>query len=166
MTMRVRRTSAEGEDISGLAGWMYTDLLLALMVVFLATISFVPAARLLDNREAAYVYSQIYDKPLTLAYEEFDPEVLQDDIIEFLLNENLDASAVITQAQFVGAYDADTEDPSVAIRRALAFSDSINKANPLLLSKASTSIRTAPDLRRERVIVQLTFATEVRVVSP
>jgi len=32
----------DAEDLTGLAGWMYTDLLLALMVIFLATISFVP----------------------------------------------------------------------------------------------------------------------------
>ena len=31
------------EDLLGLAGWMYADLFLALMVIFLATISFVPA---------------------------------------------------------------------------------------------------------------------------
>ena len=32
----------EEDDLSGLAGWMYTDLLVGLMVIFLATITFVP----------------------------------------------------------------------------------------------------------------------------
>ena len=40
--MRARYTPEEPEDASHLAGWMYADLLLALMVIFLATISFVP----------------------------------------------------------------------------------------------------------------------------
>ena len=41
--MRTKKSKFEdAEDLTGLAGWMYTDLLLALMVIFLATISFVP----------------------------------------------------------------------------------------------------------------------------
>jgi len=40
--MRTRFTPEEPGDASHLAGWMYADLLLALMVIFLATISFVP----------------------------------------------------------------------------------------------------------------------------
>ena len=34
--------TTEEDDLTGLSGWMYTDLLLALVVVFLATITFVP----------------------------------------------------------------------------------------------------------------------------
>ena len=40
--MARRQVATELEDVTHLAGWMYADLLLALMVIFLATISFVP----------------------------------------------------------------------------------------------------------------------------
>ena len=40
--MRRRAENIEAEDATLLAGWMYADLLLGLMVIFLATISFVP----------------------------------------------------------------------------------------------------------------------------
>lgn len=40
--MRRRVEEIEAEDATLLAGWMYADLLLGLMVIFLATISFVP----------------------------------------------------------------------------------------------------------------------------
>jgi hypothetical protein len=49
----MRRASATGpelgEDVTEKAGWMYADLFLALMVIFLATISFVPNTRLLHQ---------------------------------------------------------------------------------------------------------------------
>jgi len=56
----------DADDLTGLAGWMYTDLLLALMVIFLATISFVPqiygtitsSSSTVANDEPAYSNSQ------------------------------------------------------------------------------------------------------------
>ena len=69
--MRTKKSKFEdAEDLTGLAGWMYTDLLLALMVIFLATISFVPqifgtissGSNLIDNQAPAYKYSQYYKR--------------------------------------------------------------------------------------------------------
>ena len=64
--MRTKKSNfADAEDLTGLAGWMYTDLLLALMVIFLATISFVPqifgtissGSNLVDNQAQSPVHS-------------------------------------------------------------------------------------------------------------
>ena len=42
MRARLHEASTLDDDMSDKAGWMYADLFLALMVIFLATISFVP----------------------------------------------------------------------------------------------------------------------------
>jgi len=80
-----------GEDLTGLAGWMYTDLLLALMVIFLATISFVPqiygtitsGSNLVQNNQPAYSYSQYYKNPLVKVYNNFDIDLIKQDIAIF-----------------------------------------------------------------------------------
>ena len=95
--MRVRKAAAEEEDMTGLAGWMYTDLLLALMVVFLATISFVPTI----NGRTPKVETSLtdmtslrYQNPLSAVYQEFDGTQLLADIKEFKKSRGLDPDSV------------------------------------------------------------------------
>ena len=68
-------SETEDEDVSFLAGWMYADLFLAMMVVFLATVTFIPEyiGRLDQSAtNSAYNYQKIYEKPMVVAYEGFD----------------------------------------------------------------------------------------------
>ena len=41
---RRRRSGGEGQDPVGLSGWLYTDLLLGLMIVFLGAMTFAVAS--------------------------------------------------------------------------------------------------------------------------
>ena len=65
--MRKKPVVEEQEDTTAQAGWMYADLFLALMVVFLATISFVPTfngnSNLVNKNQGStlYTYSDIHD---------------------------------------------------------------------------------------------------------
>jgi hypothetical protein len=100
--MRARYIPEEPEDASHLAGWMYADLLLALMVIFLATISFVPN---FTNSSAA-VTTQIkqissgynYNRGLSLVYNGFDSNLIMKDIENFKVKEGLPADAEIIYA--------------------------------------------------------------------
>ena len=47
------------EEVLDKAGWMYADLFLALMVIFLATISFVPSLTKLPNTASGAVTSSV-----------------------------------------------------------------------------------------------------------
>ena len=68
--MRTPYEAPVEEDLTGQAGWMYTDLMLALMVVFLATISFVPqfmgsgSAAITDPNDPNYSYSKVFDESM------------------------------------------------------------------------------------------------------
>lgn len=166
----MRRTKAvlEDEDVTGLAGWMYSDLLLGLMVVFLATISFIPAGTMVnaqqDDQQVAYAYARVHPVDLEGTYAPAQITQLIDDVAAFKLAQGLSTTTYVTKAQFVGSYDPAQEPNSVGIERALAFSDAIQNREPGLLRIAATAVR-ATKSNTPTITVKLTFASEVKVVA-
>ena len=80
--------SGIGEDVTEKAGWMYADLFLALMVIFLATISFVPNTRTAppgNTPETPQVSLNSINMTSGMAdlYTKFDPEQMKADIEKF-----------------------------------------------------------------------------------
>ncbi len=161
----------EGEDLTGLAGWMYTDLLLALMVIFLATISFVPqiygtitsGSNLVENNQPAYSYSQYYKNPLVKVYNTFDINLIKQDIANFLVSESLPTTAFVGSIQIVGGYDKAIEDSTKAIDKAVNFSNQIDKADPTILEKASTIISSSTSIGTDQVALRITFIADINV---
>jgi len=110
------------DDLTPQAGWMYADLFLALMVIFLATISFVPQ---LSNNASKIRTATIqpksaynYDKGLSLVYEKFDLAQISEDIAKFEQDENLPAETDVIYVQIVGGYDSKIESPQKGTLRA------------------------------------------------
>jgi len=154
------------EDLTGQAGWMYTDLMLALMVIFLATISFVPQFSSNSNTDPEnpdYSYSKIFDESMNTLYESFDLSQIKSDIARFKINKGMPSDADIVYAQYVGGYSSGSENPSVAIARALAFSQKLDSADPELLTSAATTLSSSNVLKANQVIVRFTFATPSRI---
>jgi hypothetical protein len=171
--MRSRRKDLETpEDLSGLAGWMYSDLILGLMVIFLATISFVPqfygtligSPNTVNSTNApAYQYSQYYDEVMVAVYDSADPQKIRGDIEEFLNRYQFPVKSVVVSAQIVGAYDPATENSSDAIRRALEFSKAIDALDPSLFSNASSTLSSTRSITTDRVVLRLMFVAEIDV---
>ena len=154
------------EDLTGQAGWMYTDLMLALMVIFLATISFVPQFTnnsTSDPDNPDYSYSKIFDESMNTLYESFNLAQIKSDIARFKLNKGMPADADIVFAQYVGGYSSGSENPSSAIARALSFSQKLDKADHDLLASAATTLSSSNVLRTNQVIVRFTFATPSKI---
>jgi hypothetical protein len=154
------------EDLTGQAGWMYTDLMLALMVIFLATISFVPQFTINPNTDPEnpdYSYSKIFDESMNTLYESFNLSQIKSDIARFKINKGMPSDADIVYAQYVGGYSSGSENPSVAIARALAFSQKLDSADPELLTSAATTLSSSNVLKANQVIVRFTFATPSRI---
>ena len=104
-----KKSSKDLEDLSGISGWMYSDLLIALMVIFLATITFVPevygslvrgSSTPSNNEKPVYNYFEYYDKPLVKVYNGFNIDYIKQDIDNFLITENLISG--ITSVTFSG----------------------------------------------------------------
>ena len=76
------RNTFEGDEILDKAGWMYADLFLALMVIFLATISFVPSLTKLPSTASGAVTSSVninnlnFQNGLVITYTKFDDQEL------------------------------------------------------------------------------------------
>ena len=171
--MRKRREVRQQEDTTAQAGWMYADLFLALMVVFLATISFVPTfngnQNLVQKQNqlgtSEFAYSQIYSKHLDILYDNFDPAIIKQDVSQFIAREKLPPSTDIVFAQVIGGYDAKTEAPTTAIERAVSFSNKLDKALPDLLSHAASTMSSSKTIDTTQIVLRLTFATKVVVTS-
>lgn len=151
------------EDATGQAGWMYTDLLLGLMIVFMATVSFLPEA-LPGKSASAYVYSQHFEQVFERVYSAsgVDSVTIENDVKAFLEFHNLPEQSIIEQAQFVGGFDQATENVATAIGRAVAFSTELDASDPVLLGKAATSVDASSDLPAGQVIVRFKFGVLVR----
>ena len=155
--------SSRGEDATGQAGWMYTDLLLGLAVVFMATVSFLPSA-LPGLAPSAYVYTQHFDQIFEKTYPagSSNPDSLIADIKTFLSVNKLPAASMIEMVQVIGGYTPGKESTADGINRAVAYSKALDKANPELLGNASTSVDSNSVLSPDTVIVRLKFGAQVR----
>jgi hypothetical protein len=154
------------EDVTFLAGWMYADLFLAMMVVFLATVSFIP--QYLGNLKegatnSAYSYTQIYKVPMVVTYEGFNGDQIAKDIRAYISDKHLSVDAEIVYAQIIGSYDKATESAADAIIRAQQFSSKMDTSNIALLHHASTTFSSTTSVPANRVVVKFTFATNVGV---
>jgi hypothetical protein len=155
---------ADSEDLTGLAGWVYTDLMLALMVIFLATISFVPDYLQPSSKihSPNFAYSKVIADSLDLIYESFDMSQINSDVARFKSTSNIPQDADIVYAQFVGGYTS-SESPSMAISRALRFSQEIDSSDKGFLKNAATTLSSSNVLKQNQVIVRLTFAVVSKI---
>jgi hypothetical protein len=165
--MRKRQVEGEAEDATLLAGWMYADLLLGLMVIFLATISFVPIDNFVSKSLVKATYKQVdkafnFNRGLSLVYEKFDAKGLEQDIEAFKKREGLDNDAEIIFAQILGGYDPKTEDAQTGRNRALIYSFSLTQDANGLFNNASVTAGGESSLTKDQVALRLTFVAKVK----
>lgn len=159
------------EDVSGQAGWMFSDMLIALMVVFLATITFIPQFSSTSNSAVAkggnqgsiqggvsgtFTYTEHFTQVFIRAYKISEVQYVLPDILAFEKLHSLPLDSIIDSAQFVGGY-ADSGDSASAINRAIAFSQSLEKVSPKILEHASTILNSSRNLGNDLVTLRLTF---------
>jgi hypothetical protein len=164
--MRRRQVSVEHDDATPLAGWMYADLLLALMIIFLATISFVPKWSNTSNAVTTQI-KQIssgynYNKGLSLVYSTYSPAAISQDIAAFKQKEGLPGSAEIIYAQILGGFDVNTEGADAGRLRALKFSLALSKDPSHMMKNAATDIGSSILLNPTEVAVRLTFVAKIK----
>lgn len=162
MPRNVRSTApAVGEDVTDKAGWMYADLFLALMVIFLATISFVPEFRqapTTTGKDGIAVSSSTMNQGVALKYSGFDPEKLKKDIARYKKEHNLSSNTAITYVQIIGGYQPPKEALNAGTMTAVNFGLQMKNALPDLFSSATFAIETSPNLASNTVSLRITFA--------
>lgn len=161
----------EDDDLSANAGWMYSDLLIGLMVVFLATITFLPSSNLSNNANSNtsqknyfYTYAKVLqDKPLSILIVDNElpdfPQLLK----EFKAKNSITNDATIAYVQIVGAYRENLETRQAAVSRALALSQKIENSYHDLFSAASTTFNTTTTIPSNQSVIRILFAETVSV---
>jgi hypothetical protein len=160
----VRRRTAETqqEDITLLAGWMYADLLLGLMVIFLATISFVPMNNYMSKSLVKASYKQTdkafnFNRGISLIYNKFDALSIEHDIASFKNREGLDINS-----QIIGGFDKANESPDVGRNRALIYSFKLAQDSQGLFSNAAVTAGGDSNLKPGEIALRLTFASKIK----
>ncbi len=156
---KVRQRRAE-EDATHQGGWLFADSFLALMVIFLATISFVPSlgGGLTGTGNIGNIAGGNYVKGLNIAYESFDPAQIQKDIDGFIEGEKLPRSSVVLFAKIVGGFDPKTENDNDGKFRALLFSAQIQKANIAYFENAKINLGSSNLLKKNQIVLRLTLS--------
>jgi hypothetical protein len=163
--MRSKRNlqSQYAEDVTHQAGWMYADLFLALMVIFLATISFVPkfsggAATGNSNvSQSVYVKSLNFDQGMAKLYNGFNAKTLRADVEAFKIAQRIDPTSEIIYVQVIGGYSA-KDKSSVGTLAAINFSVEMKKQAADLFDSAAIKLDTNNTIPSGSVALRMTFA--------
>lgn len=160
--MRKVRARRVEEDATSQGGWLFADSFLALMVIFLATISFVPSlgGGLSGTGNIGNIAGGNYIKGLNLAYESFDPVQIQSDIETFLIAEELPKNSKVLFAKIVGGFNSANENESAGTLRALAFSAEITKANIETFRTSKIELGSSKLLKANQIVLRLTMSPQ------
>jgi hypothetical protein len=155
-----------GEDVTEKAGWMYADLFLALMVIFLATISLVPNTRTAppgNTPETPQITLNSINMTSGMAdlYTKFDREQMKADIEKFKKAEGMSADSEAIYVQIIGGYDGAAEKINSATVTAINFSVDMKAQLPEVFNQAAFKIDVSDAIPSKSVAVRITFAPKV-----
>ena len=161
----------EEDDLSGVSGWMYADLLIALMVIFLATITFVPQSTYFTQYGSKttgnpyfYTYSRVVqDKPLSILVENNQLPDFTTLLSEFKAKNGIAKDATVAYVQIVGAYKSNLETQQDGVSRALVLSQKIEAIYHDLFATASTTFNTTTSIPPNQAVIRVLFAEVVSV---
>ena len=158
--MARNRIRIEEEDATSQAGWLFADSFLALMVIFLATISFVPALTsgvVTGSGSVGKVAGSNYIKGLVLSYDKFDAVEIGTDIKKFIENEKISPLSEVMYARIVGGYAAN-ETPDQGTIRAITVSVALKKSGLTYFENSTIDIASSDKIKPETFVLRLTLA--------
>lgn len=167
---RGRPTSSGISDVSPQAGWVFADLLLALAIIFLTSISFdtpgdnfassnsTPNSRALASIDFDGL-PRLNTQTLTLEFESFNQDLLISGIEEFKRKSLMTGDSQIIYAQIIGGYNPKSEGSEQGSLRATTFLLELKKARMAQFDSAGFDISTSNLIRPNFVVIRLAFAS-------
>lgn len=157
------------EDTSSLAGWMFADLFLALTVIFLATVSFIPSGKVNDSNtkdlaSAKLNYDLLTKSQITLisngfinTYQKDDTRAFGLDLEKYLENRDLPNNTKALYLEVLGHTDSAGELNDLGNLSALNFVINARKDQAKHLDTTTTSINLSPDVPSGFIKIKVTF---------
>lgn len=174
MPKRIKRKHRETDDVPGLAGWLFTDLLLGISLIFLATTAFVITKPSEPFDGTATQTTQPCEKvaafvaePTKFRYGPGEGENIKDQIAEYVKNKNL-VNGRVAVGIFSGWYDPAT-DATAGSKRAASFYEIFRISDPKNFPPRKGATNTSGNMRffgtqglanqveRDGVLVELFF---------
>ncbi len=161
MRPRAHHPHQEAEDVTSQAGWLFADSFLALMVVFLATISFVPALGGGFKGTATINVGNLAGKNISngliFAYDSYDAERVKKDFSEVLATQKLPPSTKVLYVNIVGGFNSKTEKADAGTVRALAFSIQLRQTGPTAFADSRVDLGNSALIKSNQVVMRITL---------
>lgn len=158
--MARKRISIEEEDATSQAGWLFADSFLALMIIFLATISFVPViggGGVLGTGKVGKIAGSNYVDGLVLAYETVDANRIANDISAYISAKKLSPTTAVLYAKVIGGF-TNQEGESSGIMQAMEFAVKLQKAGIPYFSNAKIDLGSSNLIPTKTVVLRLTLS--------
>jgi hypothetical protein len=155
------KRSRISEDLSAQAGWMFADLLLALAVIFLATISFVPAkdAIAADVAAKAAADPHVVINKNSISLTEFSQTTIMMAMQKYAADHNLPADYKVTGLTIAGGYNSASETADRGTQTALRYATAIASLNLPYFKNTSTVLAASSDIPSGSVVLSLTISS-------
>jgi hypothetical protein len=151
-------TNRRVEDATSQGGWLFADSFLALMVIFLATISFVPMLSNSAPPDQAEGSAGNYKNAFVLVFDSFDAIKLRTEMAGFIKDEGLPQGTKVLYAEILGGYDKAAESEYDGNLRGLAFAIKVKQDEIPAFSSATINAGATSSIESGQVLVRLTFA--------
>ena len=158
--MARKRISIEEEDATSQAGWLFADSFLALMVIFLATISFVPViggGGVLGTGKVGKIAGSNYVDGLVLAYEEVDKVRITNDIATYIASKKLSPTTAVLYAKVIGGFTPE-EGESKGSLQAMTFAVELQQAEIPYFARAKIDLGSSNLIPTKTVVLRLTLS--------
>jgi hypothetical protein len=156
------KRSREREDISAQAGWMFADLLLALAIIFLATISFVPTQDAVSAEMAANAAADptVAVNKSSIPLAKFDQITIMLAMQKYAADNKLAEDYRVTGVTIVGGYSPETETPDRGTQTALRYATGIAELNLPYFKNTSTVLSSSSTIPTGQVVLNLTITSK------
>ena len=124
----------------------------------MATISFIPAVggAVTNSGNVGNIGGNNYVRGLNLVYEDFDVNLIQNDLNEYFRKEGLSNSSEILYAKIVGGFDLNIESEEDGRYRALLFAAKLKKFEVERFDNAKIDLGSSSTLKPNQIVLRLT----------
>ena len=166
---RIRTIEQGVNDVSPQAGWVFADLLLALAIIFLTSISFDTPGNNTNATNSSVGGASLASiefeglpklktQTLTIELKTFDRDAIIKGIQDFEKKSLLSNDYKIIYAQIVGGYDQKIEGSEQGSLRATSFLLELQKARMAEFDSTGFDISTSNSIKPDFVVIRMAFA--------
>ena len=152
MARRKVEVEEQHDEATEQGGWLFADSFLALMVIFLATISFVPDIKNVEDTKFQYT------KALTLTYSTYNSSRIQGDIQNFIVKEKLPGASRVAFARIIGGAPDGPQSADNGYLLALKYSIDLQRDQVSVFKDTRFDLASSKLIPNKSVMLVLTLA--------